>query len=134
MGAFSFGGNKIVTTSGGGMLISDNEEYIAKARFLSTGARDPFLHYEHPSIGYNYRLSNLLAAVGRAQLERLDEKIIRKRKINEFYRKALGGFPGVEFMPHAPYGRSNCWLTVILINCEEFGAEREMEKKGERLL
>lgn len=125
MGVFSFNGNKIVTTSGGGMLVSDDEVYINRARFLSTQARDPAPHYEHSQIGYNYRLSNLLAAVGRAQLERLEEKIVRRRAINEFYRKALGRVPGIQFMPEAPYGRSNGWLTVILINPEEFGADRE---------
>jgi dTDP-4-amino-4,6-dideoxygalactose transaminase len=135
MGVFSFNGNKIITTSGGGMLASDNEEYINRARFLSQQARDPAPHYQHSQLGYNYRLSNLLAAVGRGQLERLDEKVARKRKINEFYRKALEDLPGIEFMPEAPYGRSNHWLTVILITPEEFGSDREsvrlaLEKKN----
>ena len=125
MGVFSFNGNKIITTAGGGMLVSDNEEYIKQARFLSSQARDPAQHYEHSQIGYNYRLSNLLAAVGRGQLERLDEKVKQKRAINEFYRIALGDLPGIEFMPEAPYGRSNCWLTVILVSPEEFGMDRE---------
>jgi dTDP-4-amino-4,6-dideoxygalactose transaminase len=125
MGVFSFNGNKIITTSGGGMLVSDNEEYIKKARYLSTQARDPAPHYQHSHIGYNYRLSNLLAAVGRGQLERLDEKIAKKRFINEFYRKALSDLPGVEFMPEAPYGKPNFWLTVILITPEKFGVDRE---------
>jgi dTDP-4-amino-4,6-dideoxygalactose transaminase len=88
-------------------------------------ARDPAPHYEHSYIGYNYRLSNLLAAVGRGQLERLDEKVARKRAINQFYRRAIGELPGIEFMPEAPYGRSNCWLTVILITQEKFGVDRE---------
>ena len=125
MGVFSFNGNKIITTSGGGMLVSDNEEYIKKARYLSTQARDPAPHYQHSHIGYNYRLSNLLAAVGRGQLERLDEKIAKKRFINEFYRKALSDLPGVEFMPEAPYGKPNFWLTVILITPEKFNVDRE---------
>ena len=125
MGVFSFNGNKIITTSGGGMLVSDNEEYIKRARFLSQQARDPAPHYEHSQIGYNYRMSNLLAAVGRAQLERLDEKVAKKRFINEYYRRALGDLPGIEFMPEAPYGKSNCWLTVIMITPKKFGAERE---------
>jgi dTDP-4-amino-4,6-dideoxygalactose transaminase len=125
MGVFSFNGNKIITTSGGGMLVSDNREYIDQARFLSQQARDPAPHYEHSRIGYNYRMSNLLAAVGRAQLERLDEKVAKKRTINQFYRKALGELPGIEFMPEASYGRSNCWLTVILITQKEFGMDRE---------
>jgi dTDP-4-amino-4,6-dideoxygalactose transaminase len=125
MGAFSFNGNKVITTSGGGMLVSDNEEYIEYAKFLSTQARDPAPHYQHSHIGYNYRLSNLLAAVGRGQLERLDEKIVQKRAINQFYRKALGELPGIEFMPEASYGKSNFWLTVILITPKEFGMDRE---------
>jgi len=125
MGVFSFNGNKIITTSGGGMLVSDNEEYINRARFLSTQARDPAPHYQHSHIGYNYRLSNLLAAVGRGQLEWLEKKVARRRAINEFYRKALGMLPGIKFMPESPYGKSNCWLTVILINPGEFGAGRE---------
>lgn len=125
MGVFSFNGNKIVTTSGGGMLVSDSEEYITRARFLSTQSRDPAPHYQHSKVGYNYRLSNLLASVGRGQLERLDEKVAKKRAINHFYRKVLEEFPGIEFMPEASYGRSNCWLTVILITPEKFGADRE---------
>jgi dTDP-4-amino-4,6-dideoxygalactose transaminase len=125
MGVFSFNGNKIVTTSGGGMLVSDNEEYIDRAKFLSTQARDPAPHYQHSHIGFNYRLSNLLAAIGRGQLERLDEKVTKKRTINAFYRKALSDVPGIEFMPEASFGRSNCWLTLILITPEEFGADRE---------
>ena len=125
MGVFSFNGNKIITTSGGGMLISDSEKFIERARFLSQQARDPAPHYEHSHIGYNYRLSNLLAAVGRGQLERLDEKVTKKRFINQYYRRALTDIPGIEFMPEAPYGKSNCWLTVILISPEEFGTDRE---------
>jgi dTDP-4-amino-4,6-dideoxygalactose transaminase len=125
MAVFSFNGNKIITTSGGGMLVSDNERFIERARFLSQQARDPAPHYEHSHIGYNYRLSNLLAAVGRGQLERLDEKVAKKRFINQYYRRALNDLPGIEFMPEAPYGKSNCWLTVILITPEKFGVDRE---------
>jgi len=125
MGAFSFNGNKIITTSGGGMVVSDNEEYITRVKFLSTQARDPAPHYQHSQIGYNYRLSNLLAAVGRGQLERLDEKVERKRAISESYRRALQVLPGIEFMPQSPYRKSNCWLSVILIDPKEFGADRE---------
>jgi len=90
MGVLSFNGNKIITTSGGGMLVSDNEGFIKQVRFLATQARDPAPHYQHSHIGYNYRLSNLLAAVGRGQLERLDEKVARKRAINIFYRGLRG--------------------------------------------
>jgi len=125
MAVFSFNGNKILTTSGGGMLVSDNPHYIEQARFLSQQARDPAPHYEHSQIGYNYRLSNLLAAIGRGQLERLDEKVAKKRTINTFYREALSDLPGIEFMPEAYYGKSNYWLTVILITPEKFGADRE---------
>ncbi len=125
MAVFSFNGNKIVTTSGGGMLVSDNEGYIRQARLLSAQARDPAPHYQHSRIGYNYRLSNLLAAVGRGQLERLEEKVARKRAINQFYRERLDKLPGIEFLNDAPYGRSNCWLTVILITQREFGLDRE---------
>ena len=116
MGIFSFNGNKVITTSGGGMLVSKNEAYITRARYLATQARDPLPYYHHTAIGYNYRLSNLLAAVGRAQFERLEEKVARRREISAFYEKALSGIEGIEFMPEAPYGRSNRWLTCITID------------------
>jgi dTDP-4-amino-4,6-dideoxygalactose transaminase len=123
---FSFNGNKIITTSGGGMLVSDDGDFIEKARFLSQQARDPFPHYEHSEIGYNYRMSNIVAAVGRGQLRVLDMRIARKRKICDYYKGALGDLPGVEFMPEASYGRCTRWLTVVLITPEEFGADREV--------
>jgi dTDP-4-amino-4,6-dideoxygalactose transaminase len=122
---FSFNGNKIITTSGGGMLASDDKGLIEHARFLSQQARDPFPHYEHQEIGYNYRMSNILAAIGRGQLRVLDERVEAKRRIFAYYQERLGNIPGIEFMPEAPYGRSNRWLTVILITPEEFGADRE---------
>jgi dTDP-4-amino-4,6-dideoxygalactose transaminase len=122
---FSFNGNKILTTSGGGMLASDDKAFIEKARFLSQQARDPAPHYEHSEIGYNYRMSNVLAAIGRGQLRVLDERVQRKREIFEYYKDALRDLPGIEFMPEAPYGKSNRWLTVILITPEEFGTDRE---------
>ena len=122
---FSFNGNKIITTSGGGMLASDDEDFIEHARFLSQQAREDFPHYEHTEIGYNYRMSNVLAAIGRGQLRVLDERVERKREIFDYYQKALGDLPGIEFMPEASYGKSNRWLTVILITPEEFGADRE---------
>lgn len=122
---FSFNGNKIITTSGGGMLASDDEGLIEKARFLSQQARDPAPHYEHTEIGYNYRMSNILAAIGRGQLRVLDERIRIKREIFDYYERALKDVPGIEFMPEARYGRSNHWLTVLLITPEEFGANRE---------
>ncbi|MCK4527525.1 DegT/DnrJ/EryC1/StrS family aminotransferase [candidate division WOR-3 bacterium] len=122
---FSFNGNQIITTSGGGMLASDDNEFIDYARNLSQQARDPFPHYEHTEIGYNYRMSNILAPIGRGQLKVLDERVKRKREIFDYYREALGNVPGIEFMPEASYGKSNRWLTVILITPEEFGADRE---------
>jgi len=122
---FSFNGNKIITTSGGGMLTSDDQKFIEHARFLSQQARDPFPHYEHTEIGYNYRMSNILAAIGRGQLQALEARVLRKREIFEYYRKALADLPGMEFMPEAAYGRCNRWLTVLLITPDLFGADRE---------
>jgi dTDP-4-amino-4,6-dideoxygalactose transaminase len=122
---FSFNGNKIITTSGGGMLVSDDEEFIEKARFLAQQARDPYPHYEHSEIGYNYRMSNIVAAIGRGQLRVLDERIKRKREIFDYYINALGDLPGIEFMPEAGYGRCTRWLTVLLISPENFGVDRE---------
>jgi dTDP-4-amino-4,6-dideoxygalactose transaminase len=113
LAVFSFNGNKVITTSGGGMLVSRNPDWIEHARKLSTQAREPAPHYEHTEIGFNYRLSNLLAAVGRAQLEVLPERIEARRRINARYRELL---PEVEFMPEADYGRSNCWLTCVLVD------------------
>jgi len=125
LAAFSFNGNKVITTSGGGMLVSKDADLIAHARKLSTQAREPAPHYEHTEIGFNYRLSNLLAAVGRAQLEVLPERVDARRRVNARYRDLLAGVPGIEFMPEAPYGRSNCWLTSILVDPAEAGTDRE---------
>ena len=125
MAVFSFNGNKIITTSGGGMLVSSDGEMIRKARFLATQARDPAPHYEHSTIGYNYRMSNILAAVGRGQLKVIEERIAARRRNFELYRKALEDVPGVSFMPEATYGRSNRWLTCITVEPKEFGASRE---------
>ena len=122
---FSFNGNKIITTSGGGMLASDDKEFIDHARKLSQQAREDFPHYEHVEIGYNYRMSNILAAIGRGQLRVLDERVKRRREICDYYQNALGDLPGIEFMPEPEWSRSNRWLTVILITPEEFGADRE---------
>ena len=122
---FSFNGNKIITTSGGGMLASDDKELIDHARRLSQQAREDFPHYEHEEIGYNYRMSNILAAIGRGQLRVLDERVKKKREIFEYYRHALGDLPGIGFMPEPEWSRSNRWLTVILITPEEFGADTE---------
>ncbi|MCA9622914.1 MAG: DegT/DnrJ/EryC1/StrS family aminotransferase, partial [Myxococcales bacterium] len=119
-------GNKIITTSGGGMLVSDDPDAIARARFLATQARDPAPHYQHSHIGYNYRMSNLLAAVGRGQLRVLDDRVAARRLVNTRYRQALADVPGIEFMPEAPYGTSNCWLTCVLIDPIAFGVDREI--------
>jgi dTDP-4-amino-4,6-dideoxygalactose transaminase len=123
--AFSFNGNKIITTSGGGMLVSNDRRITDRARHLATQARQPAAHYQHEDIGYNYRMSNLLAAIGRGQLQGLPGKMVRRREINERYRRALGELPGIAFMPEAPYGRSNCWLTCITIDRSQFGVSRE---------
>jgi pyridoxal phosphate-dependent aminotransferase EpsN len=123
--AFSFNGNKIITTSGGGMLVSHRPDIIERARHLATQARDPAPHYQHSDIGYNYRLSNLLAALGRGQLKSLPDKLARRRSVNETYRAALAHLPGLDFMPEAGYGRSNCWLTCVTVDPALFGASRE---------
>ncbi len=115
MGVFSFNGNKILTTSGGGMLVSDNKEWIDKARFFSTQAREPYLHYEHQEVGYNYRMSNVLAAIGVAQMEVLQDRIYRKREIFERYRYRLGGTDSISFMSEIDNAIGNRWLTTIAI-------------------
>jgi pyridoxal phosphate-dependent aminotransferase EpsN len=125
MAVFSFNGNKIITTSGGGMLVSSAGEMIRKARFLATQARDPAPHYEHSHIGYNYRMSNILAALGRGQLKVLDERVATRRRNYEYYKEAISELPGIEFVPIASYGSPNYWLTDILITPEEFGVDRE---------
>ncbi|HYE99785.1 MAG TPA: aminotransferase class I/II-fold pyridoxal phosphate-dependent enzyme [Planctomycetota bacterium] len=124
-GIFSFNGNKIITTSGGGMLVSDDADLIREARELAAQARDPAPHYQHSRLGFNYRLSNLLAAVGRGQLRTLDERVHRRRANFEFYRAAFEGVPGLSFMPEAAYGRGSRWLTALLVDPAEFGAGRE---------
>jgi dTDP-4-amino-4,6-dideoxygalactose transaminase len=125
MAVFSFNGNKIITTSGGGMLVSEEAALVDRARHLATQARDPAPHYQHSGIGYNYRMSNLLAAVGRGQLRVLRDRVSRKREIFHYYRSALGDLPGISFMPIADYGEPNYWLTCILVDPERFGATRE---------
>lgn len=120
-GIYSFNGNKIITTSGGGMLVSDDEEVLRRARFLATQARDAAPHYQHSDMGYNYRLSNLLAGVGRAQLEVLDERVIARRNIFDRYKRELGHLPGLQFMPELENTRSNRWLTTITLDLQESG-------------
>jgi dTDP-4-amino-4,6-dideoxygalactose transaminase len=124
-GVLSFNGNKIITTSGGGALLTHDEASAERARFLATQARDPRPHYEHSTVGYNYRLSNLLAAVGRAQLADLDSKVERRRAINRAYRDALGDLPGLEFMPVAPHGKPNHWLTCVTVDPSKAGTDRD---------
>ena len=110
LGAYSFNGNKIITTSGGGMLVGERD-LVEKARFYSTQAREPFLHYEHKDYGYNYRLSNVLGAIGTAQMEVLEARVMKKREIFEKYKKEL---PELEFMPEIANSRGNRWLTTAL--------------------
>jgi len=124
-GIFSFNGNKIITTSGGGMLVSDDEALVRRARHLSTQGRDPAPHYEHSQLAYNYRMSNVLAGIGRAQLAVLGDRVRQRRRNFDYYRKALGGLPGIRFMPEASYGTSSRWLTVILVDSAEFGCGAE---------
>ncbi|BAZ06885.1 DegT/DnrJ/EryC1/StrS family aminotransferase [Calothrix sp. NIES-3974] len=130
MGIYSFNGNKIITTSGGGMLVSEQSELVAKTRFLATQARDPAPHYQHSHIGYNYRLSNVLAGIGRGQLHVLSQRVAARRHNYEFYTQGLADLPGVEFMPEADYGMSTRWLTCLTINPKEFGCDRETIRLG----
>lgn len=115
-GIFSFNGNKIITTSGGGMLVSNNEERIQKARFWSTQARDQARHYQHSELGFNYRMSNVVAGIGRGQLKVLDQRVEKKRYIFDFYKRELGGLEGVEFMPINEWNEPNCWLSCITLS------------------
>ncbi len=124
-GIFSFNGNKIITTSGGGMLVSDDAELVRRARFLATQARDTAWHYQHSQTGYNYRLSNLLAAIGRSQLRVLDDRVAKRRQNFERYRALLGDIKGLGFMPEAPFGRCTRWLVCLQIDPASFGADRE---------
>lgn len=123
-GIFSFNGNKIITTAGGGMLIGD-ADLVAHARKLATQARDPAPHYQHSEIGYNYRLSNVLAAIGRGQLPVLQQRVDARRRNFERYAAALADLPGIEFMPEAPWGRSTRWLTCLTVDPEAFGIDAE---------
>lgn len=115
-GVFSFNGNKIITTSGGGMLVSDNEERIAKVRFWATQSRDPARHYQHSELGFNYRMSNILAGIGRGQLKVLDQRVKQKRAIFEFYKRELGALEGVKMMPVNDWDKPNYWLSCITLS------------------
>jgi pyridoxal phosphate-dependent aminotransferase EpsN len=125
MGIFSFNGNKIITTSGGGMFVSDDPGLVQEVRFMATQARDPAPHYEHSRLGYNYRMSNVLAAIGRSQLRVLADRVRARRAVFEVYREALKDVPGISWMPEAPTGQSSRWLSVVLIDPEAFGATPE---------
>ena len=124
VGVLSFNGNKIITTSGGGMLVSNGQDLVERARFLSTQAREPEIHYEHKELGYNYRMSNLLAAVGRGQLQVLDDRVKARRIIFQRYFDALSGFDGIKFMPESPYGKCTRWLTTLTLYPEKSGVDR----------
>ena len=115
-GVYSFNGNKIITTSGGGMLLSDDTEALDKALFWATQARDKAPWYQHSEMGYNYRMSNIVAGIGRGQLTVLDDRVKARRELFERYKEGLGDIPGVEFMPEASYGRANRWLTVMILD------------------
>lgn len=125
LGVFSFNGNKIITTSGGGMLVGHDAARIQKARFWSQQARDPGVAYEHTEMGYNYRMSNVLAGVGRGQLEVLEDRVASRRAVAFRYRDAFADLPGITLMPQAPYGRHTNWLSVFLLDDRAFGATRQ---------
>ena len=115
-GIFSFNGNKIITTSGGGMLVSNNKERIEKVRFWATQSRDKARHYQHSELGYNYRMSNIVAGIGRGQLKVLDRRVEKKKYIYEFYKRHLEELEGIEFMPHIEDTLPNYWLTCMTIS------------------
>lgn len=124
-GIYSFNGNKIITTSGGGMLVSDDARMIQHALKLSTQARDAAPHYQHSEIGYNYRLSNVLAAIGRGQLQVLEDRVQARRRNFAVYQEGLRDLPGIGYQPDAAWGRHSRWLSVITVDPNEFGATRE---------
>jgi dTDP-4-amino-4,6-dideoxygalactose transaminase len=124
-GIYSFNGNKIITTSGGGMLVTAEDSLAAHALKLATQARDDAVHYQHSEVGYNYRMSNVLAAIGRGQLRHLQERVAARRRNFDFYVDALQHIPGIRFMPEAPWGRHSRWLTTLTFDPGEFGADRE---------
>lgn len=125
-GVFSFNGNKIITTSGGGMLISDDTELLKRARFLATQSRDPAPHYQHSQIGYNYRLSNILAGIGRGQLEVIEKRVIARRLIFSQYYQELSNLPGVQFMPELENTFSNRWLTALTVDEQKTGVSTKV--------
>jgi len=125
VGVFSFNGNKIITTTGGGMLSSPRQEWVDKARFWAQQARDPGVAYEHTELGYNYRLSNVLAGIGRGQLEVLDDRVEQRRAVAFRYRDAFADLPGLSLMPQATYGLHTNWLSCFLVDAENFGSSRD---------
>lgn len=129
IGIYSFNGNKIITTSGGGMLVSEDKALVDHARKLATQAREPVPHFEHTEVGYNYRLSNVLAGIGRGQLRVLENRVQARRRNFEFYVKTLGSLPGIGFMPEASWGRHTRWLTTLTIDPKAFVADREAVRK-----
>lgn len=129
MGIHSFNGNKIITTSGGGMLVTDNRKLADLARKLASQAREPAPHYEHKTVGYNYRLSNLLAAVGHSQLRDLPRRVKRRREHFQAYAEAFSDLPGVKMQPEAPWGRSTRWLTCLTVDAKKAGTDRENIRK-----
>jgi pyridoxal phosphate-dependent aminotransferase EpsN len=125
IGAYSFNGNKIITTTGGGMLTAHNPAAVEKARFWSQQARDPGIAYEHTDTGYNYRLSNVLAGIGRGQLEVLDQRVARRREVAFAYRDAFADLAGISLMPQAPWGLHTNWLSVFVVDEEVTGVSRD---------
>jgi len=124
-GVFSFNGNKVITTSGGGALAARDPQQVRRARFLATQARDPAPHYQHSVLGYNYRMSNVVAGIGRGQMEVLEQRIAARRANFDFYRRTIGRLPGVRMMPAPAYGRHLHWLSCCTVDPAEFGCDRE---------
>jgi pyridoxal phosphate-dependent aminotransferase EpsN len=122
---FSFNGNKLITTTSGGMLASLRRDWVEKARFWSQQSRDPRVEYHHTEVGYNYRMSNVLAGIGRGQLEVLDERVRQRRAVFERYRDAFADLPGLEPMPEASFGLHTRWLSCFLVDEDRFGASRD---------
>jgi pyridoxal phosphate-dependent aminotransferase EpsN len=125
VGAFSFNGNKILTTTGGGVLVARRQDWVDRARFWSTQARDPGVAYHHTDVGYNYRMSNVLAGIGRGQLDVLDERVRQRRAVAFRYRDAFADLPGISLMPQARYGLHTNWLSCFLVDPAAFGASRD---------
>lgn len=125
LGVFSFNGNKVITTSGGGALTARDPNLVRKARFLATQARDPAPYYQHSVMGFNYRMSNVLAGIGRGQMEVLEERIAARQAIFEYYLRTVGTFTGIKMMPSPPYGRHLYWLSCCTIDKEAFGCDRD---------